>query len=147
MGELGGAHFLLGMAEPGELILMVGPEYGRMQQKAAEAGIEVREASKVQDVQTLKAGLAITGRSLALIASTPEVEGVLDRSAFGPNLTDLVYSVDRVVYFGASSNVLVHPTKPGTRLEMHGGALRVHQHLDFVAPREAVVGLTVDRIG
>lgn len=146
MGEFG-AHLLLGHADAGELILMVGPEYGTMQQRAAEAGIKVRDASCVRDVQTLKVGLALSGRSLALIASTPEVEGVLDRTAFGPGLTGLAHAADRVLYFGASGAVLVHPVKAGTRLEVHGGVLRMHQHLDVVSPGETVVGLTVDRIG
>lgn len=147
MGELSGAHRLLGRADRGELILLIGPEYGRMQQSAAEAGIEVREANRVQDIQTLKAGLAISGRSLALIASTPEVEGALDRSAFGASLTGLAYDVDRIVYFGSGGSVIVHPMDKGTRMEIHQGRLRVHQKLDMVGPGETVVGLKVDRIG
>lgn len=147
MGELSGAHRLLGRADGGELILLVGPEYGRMQQSAAEAGIEAREANRVQDVQTLKAGLIISGRSLALIASAPEVEGPLDRSAFGANLTNLAYDADRVVYFGSGGSVVVHPMDKGTRKEIRNGRLCVRQALDTVGPGETVIGIQADRIG
>lgn len=143
MGEFA-AQLLLGHVDAGELILTVGPEYQRMQQTAAEAGIQVRRASQVWDnMQSLKAGVAVSGKSLALTASASEVEGILDRSAFGPHITEMAYDVDRVVYFGSGGAVVVHPVSPGTCLEVRGGVLRVRQHLDSVGPGEAVIGVTL----
>lgn len=147
MGEANGVHRLLGEADDGELILLVGPEYGRMQQSAAEAGIEVREANQVQDIRTLKAGVAISGRSLALVACTTEVEGPLDRNAFGAPLAGLAYEVDRIIYFGSGGTVLIHPSPRGTRREIRNGNLCVFQKLDTVGPGEKIVGIQADRIG
>lgn len=130
MGRNAAAHPLLGRSDKGELTLLVGPDYGLMQQLAAEAGIEVREAGQVQNVHMIKAGLAITKGSLALIASTPEVEGILDRASFGPALSDLAFEADRVIYGGQSGAILVHPRYPGTSLRIQDGELKIRQEID-----------------
>lgn len=145
MGRVG-AHHLLGRSNERLLILLVGPEYGQMQQMAALAGIEVCEARTVTDPMLTKLDVTLNGRSLALIASVPEVEGILDRSAFGPHLMDLAYAVDKVVYCGQSGGVLVHPQTPGTHVEVRSGAVHVDQKFDVVAPGEEVVGLRMNRI-
>lgn len=137
MDVFSGAHLLLGNAATGELILLVGPEYGRLQQLAADAGIEVREASQVGDVRMLKAGLALSGRSLALIASIPEVEGLLDRASFGRDLSELAFQADRVVYGGSDGTVLVHPRYPGTRMEVTQGTVRFSQTLNTIEGENA----------
>jgi hypothetical protein len=129
----------------GELILFVGPDYQRMQVRARMAGFTTRQASRMEDVQALKAEIAASGKSLILLASAPEVEGPLDRSAFG-NLAYLVYGADRVVYFGVESSVVIHPLAASTRLTVRHGTLHVHQTLDTVAPGETVVGLSVNHL-
>lgn len=111
MGGVVEARRLLGEASGGMLILMIGPDYGRMQQAAAEVGIPVREAGQVRDVQPLKREAAISGRSLALIASTPEVEDPLECNFLGSFLASLAYNSDRVVYFGPGVPAVIHPRK------------------------------------
>lgn len=140
------AQYLLGRPDKGELILLVGPEYGRMQQMAAEVGIEVREAHRVRDVEALKANTALTGRSLVLIASVPEVEGILDRASFGPGLSDLAYEADRVIYGGSEGVVVVHPVAQGTAMKVLGGRLCIQQHLGTVESGETIVELAVNRL-
>ena len=137
------AQYLLGRPDKGELILFVGPEYGRMQQMAAEVGIEVREALRVRDIQMLKAGTALSGKSLILIASVPEVDGILDRASFGPSLSELAYEVDRVIYGGSGGLVVVHPVAPGTAMQIIGGAFRMQQHISTVT--DGMAGLATER--
>jgi hypothetical protein len=129
----------------GELILFVGPDYQRMQVRARMAGFPTRQASRTEDVQALKEEIAASGKSLILLASAPEVEGSLDRSAFA-DLAHLAYGSDRVVYFGVESSVVIHPLPASTRLTARHGALHVHQAVDTVAPGETVVGLSVNHL-
>lgn len=127
-----GAHHLLGRANEGKLILLVGPEYGRMQQMAALSGIEARDISRIANLEMLKAGVLLSGRSLAVIASAPEVEGNLDRTAFGSRLTALAYSADKVIYCGTQGGVLVHPQHPSTRMSVRQGKVTVTQTVNVV---------------
>lgn len=129
------AHHLLGRSGDGQMILLVGPDYSRMQQMAAQAGIETREVGRTQNLNTEipRAEVTTSGRSLVFLASVPEVEGRLDRSSFGPRLTDLAYEADRVVYAGTDGAVMVHPLPAGDWMEIRGGAIRTHKVLDVVA--------------
>lgn len=131
-----GAHHLLGRPDESLAILLVGPAYGRMQQMAAMAGIEARDAGRLQvaDVQMLRTGVMISGKSLVFLGSVPEVEGLLDRSAFGVHLTSLAYAVDRVVYANEGGAVLVHPHAAGDWNEVRGGAIRHYKRIDVAAP-------------
>lgn len=129
------AHHLLGRSGDGQMILLVGPDYSRMQQMAAQAGIETREVGRTQNLNTEipRAEVTTSGRSLVFLASVPEVEGRLDRSSFGPRLTDLAYEADRVVYAGTDGAVMVHPLPAGDWMEIRGGAIGTHKVLDVVA--------------
>lgn len=140
------AHHLLDKANKGLLILLVGPEYQRMQQMAAQAGIEVQEASSVQDPALTKLHATLNSRSLALIASVPEVEGILDRSAFGPHLVDLAYAADKVIYCGTSGAVLIHPQPSSTHIAIRSGTVHIDQEMDVVGPGEEIVGLRATRL-
>lgn len=129
------AHHLLGRSGDGQMILLVGPDYSRMQQMAAQAGIETREVGRTQNLNTEipRAEVTTSGRSLVFLASVPEVEGRLDRSSFGPRLTDMAYEADRVVYAGTDGAVMVHPLPAGDWMEVRGGVIRTHKALDMVA--------------
>lgn len=130
------AHHLLGRSGDGQMILLVGPDYSRMQQMAAQAGIETREVGCMQQnlsAEIPRAEVTTSGRSLVFLASVPEVEGRLDRSSFGPRLTDLAYEADRVVYAGTDGAVMVHPLPAGDWMEIQGGVIRTHKALDMVA--------------
>lgn len=129
------AHHLLGRSGDGQMILLVGPDYGRMRQMAAQAGIEIREVGRTQNLnaEIPRAEVTTSGRSLVFLASVPEVEGRLDRSSFGPRLTELAYEADRVVYAGTDGAVMVHPLPAGDWMEIRGGAIRTHKMLDVVA--------------
>jgi len=130
MNDVTGAHLLLGKADQGELILLIGPDYGRMQQSAAEAGIETRDANRVRDLDLIKKSLAASGRSLALTASTPEVEGILDRSSFPGDLARIAYDyADRVIYFGTLGAVLLHPSSRGVYMRLQHGRLQVRPEI------------------
>jgi hypothetical protein len=139
MGTVG-AHHLLGRPDEGLAILLVGPDYGGMRQMAELAGIEARDAGRLQtaDARMLRTGVMISGRSLVLIGSTVEVEGLLDRSAFGPWLTSLAYAVDRVVYAGSDTAVMVHPQAPGAWTEVRHGLVTHHRAPDAMALPELV---------
>lgn len=137
---------MLGRAGAGELILFVGPNYERMQMRASLTGFETRRASRTEDTQALKARIAASGRSLILLASAAEVEGPLDRTAFGPDLVHLVYDADRVVYFGIESSVVVHPLPSHTRMEVRHGVLLVRQEATVVHAGQEMVGLTLDSL-
>lgn len=143
LGDSAAAKLLLGRPDKGEVILLVGPAYGRMQQMAAEAGIEVREAAKVQDVLALRENAALTGRSIALIASAPEVDGLLDRASFGPVSARLAYEVDRVVYGGTVTATLVHPVPRGTAMRVNGGHVSFRRTFEEIGPDPTVVGARV----
>jgi hypothetical protein len=129
------AHHLLGRSGDGQMILLVGPDYLRMQQMAAQAGIETREVGRTENLnaEIIRAEVVTSGRSLVFMASVPEVEGRLDRSSFGPRLTDLAYEADRVVYAGADGAVMVHPLPAGDWMDVLGGVIRMHKALDIVA--------------
>jgi hypothetical protein len=128
MGAVGARH-LLGRPDEGLAILLVGPDYGRMRQMAEAAGIEARDAGRLQaaDARMLRTGVMISGRSLVLLGSVVEVEGLLDRSAFGPGLTSLAYAVDRVVYAGSEDVVMVYPQAPGAWTEVRHGLVTDHR--------------------
>lgn len=125
MGGIAEARRLMGPGNAGNLILMVGPESGRMQQSAALTGIPVRDARKIRDIRVLAEKVRERGLSLALIAVTPEVEGVLHRDAFGAKLHRTAHEVHRVVYYGIQGSVLVHPHPRGVLIEVRHGVIRV----------------------
>jgi hypothetical protein len=135
-------QLILGRPDRGELILMVGPAYTRMKMTAEGAGFETRDASGVTDPEELRAGLAASGKSLVVLASAPEVEGRLDRAAFGP-LVNLAYAANRVVYGGTQANVVLHPVSPGTEMTINNGTLSVRHYIKTVGEGEEHVGLTL----
>lgn len=106
----------------GELILFIGPNHKRMQVQAGMAGLRVQQASDVRSVEILKWRLDASDQTVIVMASAPEVEGILDLSAFGRH-TELAYAADKVVYFGLEATVFLHPVEPGTYLEVRGGHL------------------------
>lgn len=140
------AHHLLGKANEGNLILMAGPDYRRMMTLAEAAGMATLTPRHVTDIESLKLRVELSRESVVVIASMPEVEGRLDRSAFERNLIDLAYAADRVVYAGTQGAVLVWPQSEETRTTLRNGRVTVHQKLDVVSEGETVVGLTVDRL-
>lgn len=142
MSGIGNGQLLLGRPDRGELILMIGPAYARMKKTAEAAGFETRDAADVQDVQMLRAGLALSGESLVILASASEVEGRLDRAAFGP-LSDLAYEANRVVYGGTQGHVVLHPVSKGTEMSIRNGSLLLRHHIDVVGEGEKVVGITL----
>jgi hypothetical protein len=131
------AHHLLGRPNEGNLILLVGPSYERVQETAKKAGIATRDAFRAGNVDALAKTAAAYSASLALIAVVAEVEGLLDRTSFGSRLTDLAYTVDRVVYCGTQGAALVHPRRPHTRMEVRGGIILVHQKINVIKMGEA----------
>lgn len=132
------ARLMLGRPDKGDLILLAGPAHDAMKQLAASAGIEVRELRPEQGIWDLKAAVARQGRSLALIARIPEIDGLLDRSAFGRDLSDLAHRVDRVLYGGTTGTVLVHPLPRGTRMCLTDGVLHMRHRMD--APAGTLAG-------
>lgn len=140
------AHHLLGKSNEGNLILVAGPDHRRMYGMAEAAGISVLDPRNVTDIESLKTRISLSRESVAVVASMPEIEGTLDRSAFDRRLIDLAYAADRVVYAGLLGAVLVWPQHPDTRTTVRNGRVSVHQNLDVVAAGETVVGLTVDRL-
>lgn len=139
------AHKLLGAATRKHLILLAGPNQAAMETMAHRAGIETHTDHRVDQVEPLRNRVRASARSLAVIRCIPEVEGVLDRAAFGP-YHELAYGADRVVYVGPHGAALVWPQPEGARtfLRVHQGRLQVQQSADTVRGR--VVGLTVDRL-
>jgi hypothetical protein len=126
MIESSDGHGLIGSPDGGQLVLLVGPAYQRMIQTAADAGIPMQDARYVRDHAALKAMAATSGRTEVLLASVSEVEGILDRSAFGP-YTELAYLADRVIYGGMQDDVPVWPLEAGLGLEVRGGVASLHR--------------------
>lgn len=145
MGPLAPHHLLGDVREP-ELILLAGPNYERIKEIIRQVSIlfDMRPYTYDMTPEGLKAEIARTGDSIAIVSSMPEVEGHLDRSAFDGRLTDLAYGADRVVYVGMNAAALVHPVTPGTRQQVRNGILTVTQRLDVVAAGRPVVGLAVN---
>lgn len=128
MGDTDFAHRLLGTRAQRQLILLFGPNYPAMQALAAAAGITTRDLHPALNARTLlsdalhdREKIALSGASIALLASTPEVEGILDLSATGPHLTEVAYMVDRAVYCGSHIDIRVHPRQPGTAVYLRNG--------------------------
>lgn len=140
------AHHLLGRVADGNLILMAGPDHQRMMALAESAGMAVLAPRNVSDIEALKMRIDLSHESVVVIASMPEIEGRLDRSAFERNLIDLAYAADRVVYAGTQGAVLVWPQVEESRVTLRNGRITVHQKLDVVAAGETVVGLTMDSL-
>lgn len=145
------AHHLLGRANSGELVFLVGPDASRMRELAGKSGIPVKDtmahAASESDIEMLRGITEMSGMSALVIRCIPEVEGILDRSAFHPH-HEIAFAADRVVYAGPQGAVLVWPQREGTTVRVsRDGGLQVRQKLDVVASGETVVGLTADRIG
>lgn len=147
MGQVS-PHHLLGDAQKPDLILLAGPNYGRIREIIGKASFafDMRPYTYDMTPEGLKAEAVRKGEPIVVTSSLPEVEGRLDRSAFDGRLTDLAYAADRVIYVGMTGAALVYPIAPGTRQEIRNGNLIVQQRLDVVAAGERVVGLTVDRL-
>ena len=126
MIESSDEHGLIGPPDGGQLVLLVGPAYERMLQTAAGTGIPVQCAGYVRDYAALKAVTATSGRTVIVLASVSEVEGILDRSAFGPH-TEVAYLADRVIYGGMQGDVPVWPLESGLGLEVRGGTASLHR--------------------
>lgn len=134
MGKVAPYH-LLGDASHAGLTLLAGPDYHRIREIVAKAGIafDMRPFSSDVDVDALKAEAVRDGSAIVVFASMPEVEGRLDRSAFDGRLVDIAYAADRIVYVGTTGAALVHPAVEGATQEVRGGNLVVRAPLDVVA--------------
>lgn len=150
MGDVS-AHHLLGKPGDGEIVFLVGPDGDRLRELANRSQIPLKDtqtnASTENDVEMLRGIVEMSGMSALIIRCVPEVEGILDRSAFHPH-HELAYAADRVVYAGPQGAVLVWPQREGTTIRVgRNGSFQIRQRLDVVAEGEKVVGMTADRIG
>lgn len=142
------AHDLLGKVSDGNLVLLAGPDFTRILTLVEASGMDYRNVVDLSDEQVddLKAIAADRMRSVALVASMPEIEGRLDRSSFDPRLLHAAYAADRVIYAGPRAAVLIWPEAKGTQRTIRNGNTVVRQTIGTVGPGESIVGITADRL-
>jgi hypothetical protein len=146
MGGIREARRLMGSANEGKLILMVGPASSLMRQMATLTGIPVRDAGAVKDPKNLARSVRRNGTSLALLSVAHEIEGPLNRYSFGKRLQGVVQVADKVIYCGIQGGVLVHPTPPGVYMEVRRGVIRIRRQMPVMRPGATTVGPAVDTL-
>lgn len=126
-----GVHRMLG--RPSEkkkkLILLAGPDGGHLERVAVSAGFRVHTNPRVSDPDELRRFMEENRCSLVAVRCIPEIEGVLDRSAFTPYV-GLAYAATRVVYAGPSGAVLVWPQRDDRFLRISSGVLQAQRPVE-----------------
>lgn len=143
------AHDLLGKSGDGNLVLLAGPDWGRMLDLVESSGLRYTRAAGLTDaenVAALKEEIADRNETVVALALMPEVEGRLDRSSFGRNLISLAYGADRIVYAGPRAAILIWPEPKGTQRTVRDGNVVVRQNITTVAAGESIVGIKADRL-
>lgn len=126
MEETVDVRHLLGTPVGRELILLAGPDPHQMEQIARQGRFPIYDGPRTDDPRELRAARVGSRRSLVVIRCIPEVEGILDRSAFFPHV-ELAYAADRVVYVGPRGAVRVWPQTENAFLRITAGRLQVRQ--------------------